>query len=263
MKTSILFFLIPGLLLFSCKSGIDTGQEKEVSDTGENPPVFAKIDLDTLRGMYVGDFGGSDIRIVLNYVSPNHAVGYNLHKGLQRNISGKLEETENEIKMELHEPGDHKFDGTFYLTFNKRDLSYKGYWKSRSNKIARKNFTLKKRVSADQEIDLQNLQLSDINDDSFTNIFYYCNDSISDLYFEPDGSVRYEYYPFVDTEERTEQIVILKGTWSLRKDHVLVSWSNKNSIFPGKSTRFDINIAGEYEFYLVSKKRRFMANFFG
>ncbi|MGV3630012.1 MAG: hypothetical protein ACO1O6_02350 [Bacteroidota bacterium] len=263
MKTLIPGLLFLTLLLFSCKSGIDTNKENEASATGENGVAAQQIDLDTLQGMYIGDFGGSDIRIVLNFVSPNHAVGYNIHKGLQRNISGSIEETATEVKMELNEPGDHEFDGTFFLTFNKLDLSCKGYWKSKTKKLGKKEFTLKRVIIPESMLNWDSLLTSDINGENFTEIFYYTNDSIADMYFEHDGSVRYEYYPKIDTMERAEQMIILNGSWTYRNGQIIVNWNRKNEIFPDKKTKLDIVINPNYEFYLRYKKRRFFAVLYG
>ncbi|MCE3296377.1 MAG: hypothetical protein K0R65_2091 [Crocinitomicaceae bacterium] len=262
MKTFVPGLLLLSLLLFSCKSGIDTNKENEASATGEEATAMHQIELDTLQGMYIGDFGGSDIRIVLNFVSPNHAVGYNLHKGLQRNLSGSIEETENEVKMELNEPGDHKFDGTFYLTFSKLDLSCKGYWKSKNKKLGKKNFTLKRVVVPESLLNWDSLLVTDINGENFTEIFSHTSDSIADMYFDNDGSVRYEYYPKLDTLERAEQMVILNGSWTYREGEVIVNWNKKNEVFPDK-TKIEIVINPDYEFFLRYKKRRFFANMYG
>lgn len=253
--------LLLTLVLVSCKSGIDTNKDTEAGVEGET--AMKHIEFDTLQGMYVGDFGGSDIRIVLNYVSPNHAAGYNLHKGLQRNISGKIEETDTEVKMELNEPGDHKYDGTFYLTFSKLDLSCRGYWKSKTKKTGKKEFTLKRVLIPESMLNWDSLKVSDITGENFTEIFYYTNDSIADMYFERDGSVRYEYYPKFDTLERAEQMVIMNGSWTYRAGQIIVIWNQKNEIFPDKKTKMDIVINPNYEFYLTYKKRRFFAVLYG
>ncbi len=263
MKTLFSGLLLLSFFLFSCKSGIDTNKDSEASGTGEEDVVVQGIELDTLQGMYIGDFGGSDIRIVLNYVSPNHAVGYNLHKGLQRNLSGRIEETASEVKMELNEPGDHKFDGTFYLTFSKLDLSCKGYWKSKNKKLGKKEFSLKRVVQPESLLNWDSLRVSDINGENFTEIFSFTSDSIAELYFQNDGGVRYEYYPKLDTLERAEQMVILNGSWTYRDGQVIVNWNNKNEVFPDKKTKLEIVINPEYEFFLRYKKRRFFANMYG
>lgn len=56
-----------------------------------NPPVRKNTAItgssstyryDSLEGAYTGDFGGSNIRIILTHVTGKHAIGYNLLKGL-------------------------------------------------------------------------------------------------------------------------------------------------------------------------------------
>ena len=66
-----IFFLSALLIgLFSCKE--QSPEVKEVVQVKKIEPVIPEadnFDYDTLRGLYMGDFGGSPIRIVLNYVS--------------------------------------------------------------------------------------------------------------------------------------------------------------------------------------------------
>lgn len=260
MRFTILLSIL-SFAFFSCKSGIDTNKEDEASSTGIDK-VWQKIDLDTLKGMYIGDFGGSDIRIVLNFISPNHAVGYNIHKGLQRNISGKVMETETTIEMELNEPGDHEFDGIFTLVFQKADFTCKGSWKALKKNIPKKKFELEKTNSDQDGLDYENLTLDKITKNNFTSVFSYCSDSLADIFFEEDGNVKYEFYPSKDTLERAEQMQIINGTWTFKDAKIYVNWQ-KNSVFTDKKTVMDVVINPEYDFYLTYKKRKFYPNLMG
>ena len=78
------------LLIASCKEKEAPKEVLTINNIPAEIPETDKFDYDTLKGMYTGDFGGSDIRIILNYVSQNNAIGYNIHKGLQRNLSGNV-----------------------------------------------------------------------------------------------------------------------------------------------------------------------------
>ena len=118
-------FVILSLSLIACSDTEPAKENITINRVAAEIPPIDKYDYDTLSGMYIGDFAGSDIRIVISFVSHNHAVGYNIHKGLQRNISGTLKEEMHEVILELNEPGDHEFDGVFTLTFAKEDLSCK------------------------------------------------------------------------------------------------------------------------------------------
>ena len=82
-----------------------------------------------LKGTYIGDFKGSPIAITLNYVSGTHASGYNVHKGLTRNISGTIEPASSGfLRLQLSEPGNNQYDGKFDLLVDTAKLVGKGTW---------------------------------------------------------------------------------------------------------------------------------------
>jgi hypothetical protein len=259
----IYFYLILlSPFFFSCKSSLKNEKENLSSQTIDDK-VSKPINLDTLKGMYIGDFGGSDIRIVINFISENHAVGYNVHKGLHRNISGKVFNNLNEVEIELNEPGDHEYDGVFYLKFNKEDLTCSGTWKSNSSKISKKKFTLEKVTTTETTYDLENLKLADITKENFPTIFAYCSDSVGDLFISNDGLCKYEFYPKVDTNERVEQLASIKGSWTLTKEKdVIINWQ-KNSYFKHLNQKFHIYFGKDsYDFYLLNDKHRIYPNLF-
>ncbi|MFN5418067.1 MAG: hypothetical protein ACK5B9_13495 [Flavobacteriia bacterium] len=259
MKSKIIFFCVL-LLLYSCKSGIETKGENEVNSTGKEQ-IAQNFNLDTLKGMYIGDFGGSDIRIVINFISQNHAVGYNIHKGLQRNISGKVIEDETSVSLELNEPGDNKYDGVFTLVFQKVDFSCKGTWKANDKKIGKKSFVLEKVNDQDNNLNFDSLTVKSINNNNFTSIFSYVSDVEGDFYFEDDGAAKYEYYPSKDTVERVEQMEVINGTWTLKEGKLSVIWQ-KNTYFKEKKSMFEIVIKPEYEIYLLYKTRKLFPAFY-
>lgn len=258
---NILFFTLLICGVIACKSGIDTSAEEEFKSTSIDK-IKSNFDFDTLKGMYIGDFDGSDIRIVVNYISQNHAAGYNIHQGLQRNISGKVIETENDIILTLNEPGDHDFDGVFELVFSKITLTSKGKWKANNKKYGTKNFTLDKIVIDEPNFDLENLKIEDLNPTNFVTLFSHSSDTIGDFYFEQNGLVKYEFYPSKDTAERREQLEIIQGSWSFKKDEIHISWK-KNQVFDEKKSIFKLIIKPNYEFYLEYKNRIIYPNFYG
>src|SRR2546430_2015280 len=96
--------------------------------------IITIYNYDTLEGAYVGNFGGSDIRIILTHVTGKHATGYNLHKGLRRNINGTMQQTGNTFTFVLNEPGDHPFDGKFSFTIDTITFILSGTWTPLNNK---------------------------------------------------------------------------------------------------------------------------------
>lgn len=232
--------LIASVVLFSC--GEDKSKEPVVQIKKIETEIGPEDDFyyDTLKGMYTGDFGGSEIRIILNYVSGSNAIGYNIHKGLQRNLQGKVSREGDKVSIILNEPGDHEFDGIFKLTFTGKMESPTGVWESLSGKISKKNFKLKKIVRKKDDDDYYTL-----NQVNFTNLFSYCYDTLGDYRFEQDGLCVYEYYPKKDDETRVEQMIRVKGSWSLSDSIVAIDWQ-PNKRFKNSRMIFIVR-RGEYE----------------
>ena len=82
-NTLLFGFLI--VTLMSCEDKTIIQEEIKINKIEAEIPQEDNFHYDTLQGMYIGDFGGSDIRLIINYVSNKNAIGYNIHKGLQRN----------------------------------------------------------------------------------------------------------------------------------------------------------------------------------
>lgn len=230
---SLILLSIAALLFASCAK-----EPKEAAViTDEIKAEIAEEDTfpyDTLQGMYLGDFGGSQIRVVLNYVSGTNAIGYNIHKGLQRNIMGKVTRSGDSITVTLAEPGDHEFDGVFTLNFVGIDDSPASQWKANNPKIPSKNFKLKK------------LELKDRNDSSdeittanFANVFDMVSDTIGQYDFKNDGLVIFTYYNDNSGDNDKQQMKEIKGSWELEGDKLAILWQ-PNKIF--KNNRLDLKV---------------------
>lgn len=241
--------------LFACNTeSIPAEIKTEINYVENEIPPEDDFHYDTLTGMYTGDFGGSEIRVILNYVSGTNVIGYNIHKGLQRNINGKLRRSGDSIIMTLPEPGDHEYDGIFELTFLGIDKKPRANWKSNSGKIPSKNFNLKK-------LEAPSDSKGGINVSNFADYFGYVFDTLGNYTFEPDGFCIYEYYPKTDDENRIEQLIEVKGMWSLTGNTVTVDWQ-KNNVFSEPKMTFEI-VMGEYEeFYLKGKDRELYHYFY-
>lgn len=69
-----------------------------------------------LQGAYSGKFKSGLMTLVINYVSGNTVSGYDLHKGVRRNVNGEIGEKDGRYVLVLKEPGGNPLDGTFYLS---------------------------------------------------------------------------------------------------------------------------------------------------
>lgn len=239
MKTKLLFIIAFGLF-FSCSNDQEKETKIEITKVPAVIPEEDMFDYDTLSGMYIGDFGGSDIRIILNYVSSSNAIGYNIHKGLTRNITGKVSQRGDTIHMSLAEPGDHEFDGVFDLEFIGIDINPKGSWTPNSKELRAKSIELTKMVADESSDDEQ------ITPHNFTRFYSFVYDSIGHYYFEKDGLCRYEYYPSDNNEDKSDQMVIVNGSWSLTDSIVSIDWqpnkrfTNRKMIFITKRGEYDM-----------------------
>ncbi|MFK7783599.1 MAG: hypothetical protein AB8B56_00715 [Crocinitomicaceae bacterium] len=208
------------------------------------------FNYDTLQGMYVGDFGGSDIRIILNYVSRTNAVGYNIHKGLQRNLSGKVTRSGDSITVYMAEPGDHEFDGVFELLFIGEGAEPQGSWKSNSGLISEKEFKLE-RVQTKDGINWEKQEK--INMVNLHNYFSESSDTLGEYSFKSDGLVIFSYYEggyWGDesedgTERNNKQMKQIQGTWSMDGQFVNVAWE-PNKVLPKLNMRYELK-QGDYE----------------
>jgi len=246
--------LLFGIVLFtSCgESDPITKEVVEVEGIEAEIPDVDLFNYDTLQGMYFGDFGGSDIRIILNYVSRTNAVGYNIHKGLQRNLSGKVERSGDSITVYMAEPGDHEFDGVFQLLFIGASSEPEGTWKSNSGIISPKEFKLK-RISAKDGINSK--ENEKINMENLHNYFGDAYDTLGDYSFKSDGLVVFSYYEGgywgnSDTEpdRSKKQMKEILGTWSMDGKYVDVSWA-PNKVLAKSKMRYELK-QGEYDYQL-------------
>ena len=226
------------LILFSCQEKEKPEPLVRIKKVRTELPEPDDFNYDTLKGIYTGDFGGSDIRIILNYVSGSNAIGYNLHKGLQRNLNGKVNRNGDSISIVLKEPGDHEYDGVFSLNFNGIDHEPTGRWVANSGEIDPKDFKLSKRVV--EELD------GEITVNNFTNYFYFMYDSLGNYSLSPDGLLKYEYYPKDENGDEMDQLISVQGSWNLNDSIVTFDWQ-ENIRFKNRRMVFIIQ-QEEYEY---------------
>lgn len=240
MKILYYALLLTGLI-YSCQQ-----EPKEdiilIEEIEPDIPAPDKFQYDTLQGIYTGDFNGSPIRIVLNYVSANNAIGYNVHKGLKRNLNGKVRKSNDSIYLTLKEPGDHEFDGVFELFFIGIDNEPTGKWESNSGELAPKKLKLEKK-------NIEQMNNEEFNALTLPRYMGEISDSIGDYNFLQDGLVKFRYYPTTDDNQRVEQYEEIKGSWMYKDSIISVDWQS-NSIFPDKRTQFRLKI-GEWENYYL------------
>lgn len=241
-----LIFIFTLICAFSsCKEG----QKNEIKDNQSNNAANDIYQYDKLEGTYEGDFGGSgDIRIVLRHVTGTHAVGYNLHKGLRRNISGKMNTDGKSFSFYLLEPGDNPYDGEFTFKIDTATFKLTGSWKPLNNsKLSAKTFTLNK-IAGGKDTSREYV-------DMMTSVMY---DSLgSEYHFEENGLVVYRYYPDPEDETATQQYEEIKGNWRKTATEYIIEWQ-KNDRLPNQRSIFRIVPYPEMEgvYYLEGEGKK-------
>lgn len=191
-------------------------------------PVAIADSATQFIGLYSGDFGGSNIYITINHSRNFHMAGYNVHKGLRRNLSGTFEYADSGVVATLNEPGDHPFDGQFVIAFAIDGKTATGTWTPINKSTAKtKTFTLKQ-----------------VSDDKAEYKDYIVNADHRDLVFSKDGSVTLNYYEKTNDSTFAQQMTTLKGTWEKQGEDLVVTWQKNSSSIP---TKYRLQWAGEGE----------------
>ncbi len=242
MKSYFLILAV-GATLIACKDKKPPKQEIKIEKVEAEIPEEDTFQYDTLQGLYMADFGGSPIRIALNYVSGTNAIGYDLHKGLQRNIIGSVTRSGDTIQLVLSEPGDNEYDGVFTINFMGIDSKPTGSWVANNEKIPSQEFNLEK-VVFDQDSESEEITMF-----NFADKFGDMSDTLGEYSFSKDGFVTLKYYPDEDLDWDQQQYEEIKGSWDLQGDKLTINWE-PNDIFKGNRLDLTVHKYGEYEYSL-------------
>lgn len=214
------------LLMSSCGNVSDKAQT-DIPEEKEN--VKNTFDTQQFIGEYVGNFGDGHIVIALSYIQGKNTSGYNLHKGLRRNIKGTVTEENGNYRFRMEEPGDHKYDGVFDFLLNPSDFTGKGTWVPNDKKLLKeRSFELAKR---ERKTDEENPFLG-----------YWDGDCVLEI--NPDGLAILSYYDYKREYEEPELIKV-RGQWIVQDETITIEWP-KNSYNGGKKYVLKIRNDNEY-----------------
>jgi len=200
------------LLFSACKQNDSTSIIKSA----------APVTTDSIIGTYSGDFNGSPIAITLRYVSGKHVSGYNMHKGLKRNMAGTMELEGKQLHFHLSEPGTNKYDGVFDFLLDTTSWKGNGTWQAMHLNNGTVSFTLKKQFLEDAEWSWGVFR------DTLGNY----------LMLKRDKSCEYSYV--ADDSTSKGQAVVVTGTFKFEKDSIIVIDWQPNEIFPSRKSVFPI-----------------------
>lgn len=164
-------------------------------------------------GIYTGQFSKGLITVVINYISGHTVSGYDIHKGLRRNINGRVTQQGDQLNFVLKEPGNNPFDGTFSFALDTVKWKIKGKWTPiDSAKMPVRQLALYRKT--DREIE-------------FAGGWVAGRDST--LYLSVDGTCSFEWYE--RPEDSTSQLITLKGNYFVTGKECRIEWE-KNNHFP-------------------------------
>lgn len=214
----LIFSLAVLFLLASCNNKNKGGDANATSLEPVGKIYVPTYKVENFEGSYTGSFDKGLITVVINYVNGKNVSGYNLHKGLRRNINGSLTEENGKFSFELKEPGDNPFDGTFSFTIDTTNFTLAGWWTPfDSTKTSSKQLSLAKKAAASRDY---SDQLGSWIPASGT----YATDTI--LQFDPQGTCQYNFYE--KPGDSTSQMITVKGNYAIQQDTVIIEWQRND-----------------------------------
>lgn len=216
--------------------------------------VFEPMQIDTLRGIYKGRFDNGNISLVITYINAHKAVGYDIHRGLQRNLFGDVVEKKDKVFLTLSEPGDHEYDGVFQVEIDKKDFSMSGTWMANNPKLGDKALQLKKKVVKSEDFGKEVVNAVKITEDNFLEYFEDCGYEAGDFEFTEDGMVIFHWLPRNENGSHTKQEVTIKGNWDFAGTNTITVEWQPNTYFKKLNGYFEITYdQGEYPLLVIEK----------
>ena len=215
--------------LFSCNSATNTADATSADSTATSGEKFyiPTYAVSKLQGTYTGSFDKGFITIVLNYIEGRNVSGYNLHKGLRRNINGILSESGGKFYFELKEPGDNPFDGIFKFSIDTSTMAVTGLWTPLdSTKTSAKQLALTRKPNVTDE------DYSQFLGSWVPATANYGTDTL--LQFDMQGTCSYDFYQ--SPGDSTSQVISVKGNYVQNKDTILIEWQ-KNQYIPDQKMK--------------------------
>lgn len=237
-------YLIPLLFLANCgesnpPSSVQVNNHADSIQLTEED-VFEPMQIDTLRGVYKGSFDNGTISVVITYINGNKAVGYNVHRGLQRNLFGDVIEKKDKVLLTLSEPGDHEYDGVFHLEINKKDFGMSGTWMANNPRIGDKIVRLSKKIVKEEEYGKEGYTAVKITEANFLEYFGDCGFEAGDFEFSEDGLVVFHWLPRNTNGSHTKQEVTINGSWDFAGTNTITVEWQPNKFFKKLSGYFEL-----------------------
>jgi hypothetical protein len=176
-----------------------------------------------ILGSYSGNFKQGLLTVVINYIEGNIVSGYDLHRGLRRNLNGSIEERDSGYLLVLKEPGGSAYDGTFYVSMDRSAQKISGNWIPIDSTRIRSGALVLERSGG-----------SGNDDDDF----YYADwkGDPGTLTFSRDNVCKLEYDPDSLSVSTNDQLITITGNFIRKNDTIQIDWQN-NSRLPALHMR--------------------------
>jgi hypothetical protein len=204
MRSKSCFLFLFAIFALSCHSG----QRGDPAQQGVSDNMAS-----TELGRYSGHFSKGLITLVINYISGNTASGYEVHKGLRRNLNGQVEQKGGSLVFVLKEPGGNPFDGTFFITLDSVTKKITGTWVPVDSVKAHTHTG---------PVELARVEESKQGDDDYGDEW---ESDIGYLNFYKDGTCTLEYYP---SEADNAQEKTVRGSYEHKADIFFIEWQNND-----------------------------------
>lgn len=189
-----------------------------MANTGKQAGV-SPADAAKFTGIYSGSFDKGIITLTINYISGKNVSGYNVHKGLRRNMNGTVTAEGAQLQFVLNEPGDNPSDGVFNFSLDTASLKIKGKWIPPGNSgLKAKNLALSRR----DEQPLEEHEWTTSGEGDTT------------LVFHGDGSCEYAFYE--RPQDSISQLITIRGNYERKADTFKVEWQ-KNTHTPAQAMK--------------------------
>jgi hypothetical protein len=179
--------------------------------TGISKPLAGSITVGTWSGHYSKGL----LTLAINYISGNIASGYDIHKGLRRNLNGSVEQKDGRLEFVLKEPGGNPYDGTFYLSLDTVTDKISGKWIPSDATLAK---------AGPLELARSTYEHAEITRDQWES-------DLGTLNFLDEGVCTLEYYPEYDSlglKVPNAQLVTVKGSYEIKGDTIRIDWQRNN-----------------------------------
>lgn len=181
------------------------------------------VNPDSLTTCYRGDFKGTPISVSLDYISGKRVCGYNVHKGLRRNMSGTIMLDGGRLHLVMQEPGTNMYDGVFDMWLDTTTHKMEGQWKPLSGK----------------EVNAATFSLTRNN--GYDDYGYYVDTLGTELTLGEAGVCSYTY--MVNDSTAAAQQLTIKGSYKYSDDRKTITcYWQPNEVFPSRTSVFTVSV---------------------